>query len=199
LSASNNHLKAVGSVERVYAGALLDMAKQADQLDEVADELEQLGQLLEAQPDLLRLMSSQVLSSQARRRSLEAIFQGRVCDLTYRFLQVVNQKGRLDVLPGIIRAYAKLLDEHQGVVEADVFVAERLSESDAQSVSAAIGKRVGKDVVLHQYIEPGLIGGLKIRVGDQLIDGSVATGLRRMRRRLVETGRAKARAAAGEQ
>ena len=198
MSQNNNHLKAVGSVERVYAGALLDMAKQVNQLDEVADELEQLSQLLEAQPDLLRLMSSQVLSSQARRRSLEAIFQGRVSDLVYRFLQVVNQKGRLDVLPGIIYAYAKLLDEHQGVVEADVFVAERLSESDAQSVSDAIGKRVGKKVVLHQYIEPGLIGGLKIRVGDQLIDGSVATGLRLMRRRLVETGRAKARVAAGE-
>ena len=198
MSQSKNQLKAVGSVERVYAGALLDMAKQAGQLDEVADELKQLGQLLEAQPDLLRLMSSQVLSSQARSRSVEAIFQGRVSDLVYRFLQVVNEKGRLDVLPGIIQAYVKLLDEHQGVMEADVFVAQRLSESDVQSVSTAIGKMVGKNIVLHQYLEPGLIGGLKIRVGDQLIDGSVATGLRLMRRQLVETGRAKARVAAGE-
>lgn len=196
MSENNNHIKAVGSVERVYAGALLDMAKQAGQLDEVADELEQLGQLLDTETDLLRLLSSRVLSTQARKSSIEAIFKGRVSDLVYQFLQVVNEKGRLDVLPGIVRAYAQLLDEHQGVVEADVFVAQRLSESDAQSISAAISRRVGKDVVLHQYVEPGLIGGIQVRVGDELIDGSVATGLRLMRRGLVETGRAKARAAA---
>lgn len=199
MSQNDNQLKAVGSVERVYAAALLDMAGQAGQLDETTDEMEQLGQLLDAQRDLLRLLSSRVLSAQARGGSIEAIFQGRVSDLVYRFLQVVNEKGRLDILPGIVRAYAQLLDEHRGIVEADVFVAQRLSDQDAHLVSEAVGRMVGKNVVLHQYVEPGLIGGLKVRVGDQLLDGSVATGLRLMRSRLVETGRAKARAAMKDQ
>lgn len=185
------------SVVRVYAQALLDIAQENHQMLEVADQLQQLDDLLNAHPELLGLLSSRVVPTQERTGIIETVFNGRVGDLLYRFLQVVNSKGRLDILPGIIRAYALLVDERNGVVEVDVFVASPLSEDQTQKVADGISGVVGRNVVLRKHIDPHLIGGLRVRVGDRLIDGSVAAGLRMMRHRLTDIGRQQARTQTG--
>ena len=177
------------SLEWTYAAALLEMADGQDRTDDLADELKQLGQLMDDQPDVLRLLSSRVLSTSQLADSIEKIFKGRVSDLLYRFLQIANQKGRFDSLPGIIRAYRLLLDDRNGVVEAEVFVATPLSPELAQEVSSRVGQHVGRIVTLKQTVVPELIGGLKVRVGDTLIDGSVATQLRLMCQRIEFQGR----------
>ncbi len=183
----------VDSVERVYAQALIDIADEAGHLAQMAQQLEELRTLLDAHPDLLRLLASRVVPTRERANSIKAIFEGRISDTLYRFLQVINEKGRLVHLPGMIRAYAHLLDERNGIAEVDVFVADPLGESQIQKVADVIGGVVGCQVVLHQHVDPHLIGGLKVRVGDRLIDGSVATGLRLMHNRLTDVGHERAR------
>ncbi|MEE9212865.1 MAG: ATP synthase F1 subunit delta [Phycisphaeraceae bacterium] len=190
----------IGSpVDVTYAQAMLDLAVQANQLDPIADELEQIGQMWSVEPDLDRLLSSQVLSAGQRAGVIENLFKGRVTDVVYRFLMVVNQKGRLGHLPGIIRAFSKLLDERQGVIEVDAYVARRLDGPRATQAADRIGAALGRRVVLHQYVDPQLIGGLKLRVGDRLIDGSVATQLRLMKNQLITAGRDRARRAVADE
>lgn len=193
MGSSSSHASAGHAVEQVYAEALLDMAGEAGQLNEVADELKQLGELLQTQPQVQHLLSSQLLSTAERASSIEAIFKGRVSDLLYRFLQVVNEKQRLDCLAGIILAFSALQDERQGIIEADAYVASPLTDAQVELVSSWVSQRVDRNVVLRQVVDPRLIGGVKIRVGDQLIDGSVVTQLRLMREAMVATGREKAR------
>lgn len=190
---SNQSGQRTNPVNRAYAQALFEMAEEQGALDQTADEMDQIGELLHSEPGLARLLESPSLSTSSRSGAIERVFKDRVSDTVYRFLQVLNQKGRTNALRGIVQAFSDLIGERRGIVEVDAFVPERLEPSQANEVAQRIGQILGRQVVLHQYVDPELIGGLKLRVGDRMIDGSVATQLHRMRRNLTDRGRQKAR------
>jgi len=190
---SDPHTLRTHEVNRAYAAALFEMAQEQSILDDVADEVDQLGELFRAEPGLRRLMESPALGATERAASIERLFKDQVSDVLYRFLQVLNRKHRLGALRGIVQAFADLVSEHQGLVEVDAFVPQRLENEEAKQVAQRIGEILNREVVLHQYVDPSLIGGLKLRVGDRLIDGSVATQLKRIRRSLRPTGHEQAR------
>lgn len=181
------------SVSRVYAQALLELAQAGGSVDDVAQEAGELLALLGREPDLNNLLSSRALNASQRSALVEKLFKGKINDVLYRFLQVVNRKDRLGSLEGILGAYGLLVAEAKGELDVDVFVAQALTDEAGRGVAESIGQAVGKRVHLHQHIDPELIGGLKVRVGDRLIDGSVATQLKIMKRKLVEAGREHAR------
>lgn len=183
----------VNTAELLYGGALVEMASEGSQLDSIAEEVASLGELLAGDADLSRLLGSRIIPVEQRAASLQRIFKGNVSDLLYRFLQVVNKKNRMPELSGIIRAFGKLYAQAQGVIEVDAFVAKEMSKSKLNDIAKRIGTAIGKKVVPHQRVEESLIGGLKLRVGDQLIDGSVITQLKLMRQRMIEAGRERAR------
>lgn len=186
--------KAGDVVEQTYARALLDLAHSEGQQDAVGQELRDLQELLGTHPRLLDLLGSKVIPVSERLAVVERVFHGQVSDLLYRFLRTACRKDRLDVLPGVIDAYFTLLDEMHGIVHAEVHVAKPLSNDQSTQVAAAVGRMVGRRVQLRQVVNPQMIGGLKIRVGDRLIDGSVTTRLKLMRDNLIAVGDHKARA-----
>lgn len=185
----------IDSVGQTYALALLQLAEESGDVEVVSGQLDELGRLLQTEIDLCRLLESRVLSVVERRGVIERIFKDQMVDVLYRFLQVVNQKNRLHHLPKIITAFAALLDERRGVVNVDAHVAVPLDEAGARGVADAIGTSLGgKQIVLRQHVDPSLIGGLKIQIGDELIDASVSSRLRTMQRKLVAVGHEQARA-----
>lgn len=186
-----------GSIERVYAHALLELSEASGQPENTAGQLQQLGQVFETHPRLLGILSNRMVSVRERLQAIDAVFRGRVDDLIYRFLQVVNKKGRLGLMPGIILAYAQLLDERNGVVQANVGVAVRLTDDQLSAVADRISAAIGRNVVISQQVDPQLIGGIWIRVGDRLIDGCVATQLRLMQHNFVMKGHERARSGSG--
>ena len=192
MSDNGNHQQS-NSVERVYAEAIFQMAQESGRLAETVEELEQLEELLAAEPGAIRLFASKVLSTEERAGSLERVFKGKVSDLLYRFLSVVNQKDRMGDLPGILRAFSALYDEREGVVEVDAYLAQRMDDAEAAGIAERIGQVLGRKVVLHQYVDPSLVGGLKLRIGDEVIDGSVTAQLRILREKMITSGQEKAR------
>ena len=190
---SNGELR-TDSVSQVYAEALMEMAEATGELQSIADEVEELGELLRTQPGLLKLLASGMLGRDERRELIQRVFQEQVSDVLYRFLQVVNDKDRLESLRGIVKAFGEQMAEHHGIVEADVWAPQKLDEDQLDRISETLARQIGAQrVVVHQYEDPSLIGGLKIRIGDTLIDASVAAKLRQLRRRMLDAGRAKAR------
>lgn len=196
-STADNQVKLIGAVARTYAQSLMDLAQQQGVVDPVARELSDLADLLADQTELRAFFASPSIHAAKRAKSLQAIFEGRLSDLTYRFLQVVNRKGRLDQLGRIRVAYEQLLMDKRGQVEVDLYTAGEMPADRLRAVEQRIGEAIGREAIVHARVDPSLIGGMKLRIGDKLIDGSIATRLASLRRQLIDRGREAIRADAG--
>ena len=187
--------QAASALEQTYANALLDLAWDQGQAQAVAveSELRDLQTVLAADPKIKQLLASRVLSTETRQSVIERAFKGKVSDLVYRFLQVINQKDRMDVIDGIITAYIAAIGARQGKLDVQIYVASPLSDAESASLASSLGAVLGKTIILHQQVDARLIGGLKIRIADEVIDGSVLAQLGAVREQMVAAGREKAR------
>ncbi len=191
---------ATNSVGRIYAESLFELAsKQGDAAaQDAGDELVDLVEIVRGDRRFAEFLRSPAIDAAAREATLQSILKGRVSDLVLRFMLVANRKGRLGELEAISDAYAKLLNERFGKVEVDVFTVDgQLDDGARANLATTLKSRLGREPVLHLYMDASMVGGMKLRIGDQLIDGSVAAKLRRMRRALVEDAGAKVRADIG--
>ncbi|MFM9994186.1 MAG: ATP synthase F1 subunit delta [Phycisphaerales bacterium] len=180
----------------VYAKSLYRLADEAGGHEAVGgalDELEAVMELARGDARFGEFLASRVLSVKDRARSLKAIFDGRIDPRTLRFLQVLNLKGRLSHLPAIVAALDRLVQEKFGRVEVDVTTAAPMSADDLRSITARLQTALGREPVVHPYTDVSMIGGVRIQIGDRLIDASVATGLRRMRDTIADAGAARLR------
>src|SRR5205807_1413635 len=116
---------------------------------------------------------------------LTRLFKGRASPLLFNFLGVLNNHGRLSKLPDIIGAYEDLLEEKLGKVEVDLTVARPLSTEQVSRAQQKISQAVKRDAVVHTYVDESIIGGMIIRVQDQLIDASVRTQLQAIKRQML--------------
>ncbi|MCB9838063.1 MAG: ATP synthase F1 subunit delta [Phycisphaeraceae bacterium] len=188
MAATETHTDAIA---RVYAASLFELADAKggqSELENVGAQLEDIIELTKENPRFAEFLSSQILSADKRRDSIRSIFNGRCSDLVLRFLLVCNDKGRLNKLSGIAAAYDSLLQERYGRVEVDVFTAAGLDSRQLDALKDRLKSAIGKEPVIHAYTDPSLIGGMKLLIGDQLIDASVANRLRRMSDRLATSG-----------
>lgn len=184
-------------VEAVYARALLELAEEAGQVEDIDGEVAQLQDLVKNEPRVTQLLASRTLSLEERDAVLVKAFRGKVSDLVFRFLRVLVRKDRFDEFPGIASAFRHFVDQKHGVLEVHAFVAQPLDDTSAQRITDRVGDLTRRKVRLKQTVQPDMVGGVKIRVGDELIDGSVATQVRLIKEKLIEAGRTKAREMAG--
>ena len=181
------------AVSRVYAQALLGLAKQNNDLDGLSEEVAGLGQLLDDNGDLRKLVSSPVIADAKRRDMLQRLFEGKTSDTLYKFIQILSRKGRLSALPGVCQAFAGLVATERGQIDVEAIVAQELDAETAERVARELGESMNKTVNLQQTVDESLIGGMRLRIGDRLIDASVATRLKNAANRLAAVGREKAR------
>ncbi len=178
------------AVSRTYARSLYELAEGAgaDKVKEIAEELADIVELTRSDRTFGEFLQSPIVDAEKRRASLQAIFGDRVTDMTLRFLLVLNDKGRLAQLESIVAAYDALVDEAHGRVEVDLWTAAPMGEEQLQAVTDRIREALGKEPVVHASTDESMMGGIKLRIGDQLVDGSLATRLRRLRQELLTEG-----------
>jgi F-type H+-transporting ATPase subunit delta len=179
------------ALAQVYARSLFQLAQEAggrEKIEEVNDELEQICELMRSDRRLREFLASPIIDEDKRKGSLQRVFENRVTDLTLRFLLVLNDRKRLGHLEAISDAFSHLVQEAFGRVEVDVFTATPLEPDQRARLTDRIREALGREPVLHPYTDPSLIGGIRLRVGDQLIDGSVVSSLRKLRQTLLTSG-----------
>ncbi len=185
----------------VYARSLFELAEDAGGLDKIGEVLEEMQGIVElsrSDSAFREFLSSPIIGLGPRQKALKSIFDGRISDLVLRFLLVTNSKGRLGHIDQIAGAFDALVQEAHGRIEVDVITASEAEASPEllEAVRARVQSVLGKEPVLHHYADPTMIGGIKMRIGDQLVDGSVATRLRRMKEEILGKGATQVRSEA---
>ncbi len=179
------------ALSAVYARSLYELAEEAggrDKILEIADEIEQVCELARGDRGFREFLGSPIIDRSRRADALRGIFRERVTDLMLRYLLVLNDRGRLGHLEAIGDAYTRLVQEAFGRVEVDVFTPGALEPDQVETLKQRIQTILGKEPVMYTYTEPAMIGGVKLRIGDQLIDGSVASRLKHIRRQFLSSG-----------
>jgi F-type H+-transporting ATPase subunit delta len=168
-----------------YAHSLLELADEKNQAAPIGEELTQLREVLDQNPTFVLFLADPGISQDARAKVLTDTFRGKVSPLMWNFLGVLNLKNRLPLLRQIIAAYDDLLDEKFGKIEVDVTTAHKLSPDDLENVRTRVSTALKKDAVIHQYVDESIIGGMQLRVGDQLIDASVKSKLQAIKQKML--------------
>ena len=174
------------TVVRRYARALFDMAaRNAETIDTVEGDLQRVDQALRTVPRLAAALKAPTVSTERKKSLLKTAFGEQVSPLTARFLTVVVDRGREEILTEIYAEYQRLANEHRNILAVDVSSPLPLSDEQLSQLARALETRTGKRIRLREFTEPELLGGLVLRMGDTILDGSVRTRLRRLHERLL--------------
>ncbi|MEM8963609.1 MAG: ATP synthase F1 subunit delta [Acidobacteriota bacterium] len=164
----------------IYSRALLDLAHRQGKTTELLDELRQVAALSADNEAFAQLLSPLVESTQ-RRDSLERLFRGKLSDLTVDALQVINDKERLNLLPTIVEVLRREVLAASGRVDATVRTAVELSDALRADLERAVARYTGHEADLEIIVDPSLIGGFVLQIGDEKIDASVRRRINELR------------------
>ncbi|MGH7040254.1 MAG: F0F1 ATP synthase subunit delta [Stellaceae bacterium] len=177
-----------GLAER-YAAALFELADERRALDPVAADLRALRAMIASSPDLVRLVRSPILSRDEQGRALSALAErAGLTPLVRDFLGVVARNRRLFAVPAMIEAYLQKLAARRGEVTAQVSAAQPLSEAQRQRLGDELRRALGRRVAVEVKVDRTLLGGLVVKVGSRMIDGSLKSRLARLQRTMKGPG-----------
>ncbi len=171
---------------QAYASALLALADERNVTPQVAQEMQAVGEVMSQTPHLAQFFSDPKVSQEAKDQLLGRAFGSRFQPLTFNTIRLLSSKDQLALLPEVAQAFEDLLDERLGKVEVDITVAKRLLPPDLEQVRVSLQRSLGKDPVIHQYVDESIIGGIIVKIGDRLIDGSVRAQLDALRNKLLK-------------
>lgn len=169
-------------IGKVYAKALLGAAEKSGQTPALLSELDSLvSDVLAKLPKLAALLDSPRVPHEEKVKILDRAFAGQMSKELLNFLKVVSRHGRLDCLAAVNRAAKDLFNEMRGRVEVQVRTAEPVGPEQLEKITNQLKMALKRDVDVKTGVDPALLGGLVVRIGDTVYDGSVANRLARLR------------------
>jgi F-type H+-transporting ATPase subunit delta len=169
-----------------YAGALLSIAMEQGKVSEVEAELNALRDVYEANADLRTFLEHPMKSVSDKSTLFRNVFSGKLSDLLMDFVDLLIRRGRIVALPDVAHVFDDMADAHQGVVRAEARSFLPLNEQEQARLVEQVQKLYpGSDVDLQVEVDESLLGGVELRIGDQVIDGTVAGRLKKVREYLL--------------
>jgi F-type H+-transporting ATPase subunit delta len=170
----------------IYSEALLNAAQASNCVPQVLEEIDSLiDDVFKADPRLEALLAGAAVGRYARKDAIDKAFKGRASDTFYKLLLVLNDHDRLDLLRPLRRAVHELYDERAGRMRVNVYSATPLSEEFQARVKEAAHRYFNLEPVLMLHVDPALLGGLKLRIGDKVYDASLRTRIDNLRNQLI--------------
>lgn len=178
------------ALAKLYATAAFELADNDPSIspEDLLGEIEDILEIARADKNFSEFLASRLIDSNKRDNALQTMLGGKVSPLTLNFLRQLNRKDRLGHIIAITGALDELVQARYGRVEVDVFSATPMAPDALDRIKHKLSESLGKEVILHPYTDSAMLGGIKIRIGDRLIDASVRAELARMRESLLKKG-----------
>ncbi len=180
----------VSGVGGRYAVALYELAKEQGLTDQVAKDLDNFAALIAESKDLKRFVSAPIYSAEEQLRALNDILaRAGISGISANFIKLVARKRRLTHIGDMIAGFHKLTDQAEGRVRAEVTAATPLKDAQIEALKTVLANFTGgKSVEVALNVNPEIIGGLVVKIGSRMVDGSLKTKLNSLRTRLKEVG-----------
>jgi ATP synthase F1 delta subunit len=172
-------------IAEVYARALFEVAEERDTLDEVHDQLGQFADALTENRNLMQFFFSPYFSSEEKKGALERAIEGGNPEFV-NFLEALIERHRMPVIFRIRDRYDHMWEEARKLLPVEITSAIELDEAIVQSIGERVGEQTGRKVELSSRVDPDILGGLVLRVGNLVLDASIVNRLEQLRKQVAQ-------------
>ena len=172
-------------VLRPYATALFEIAKEQNELKQFATQVNTVIEVIEQNVQFMDLLLHPKIMIDEKIKLIDTVFTGKVAEEITGILTIIVKKGRQSVLVDILKLFLEMVSEDLGIVKATVTSAVELNKEQLAQIKSKIENSTKKDVALHTEVNKDLIGGMIIRVGDNVVDASIAGRLQTLKEGLT--------------
>jgi F-type H+-transporting ATPase subunit delta len=172
------------TVAKRYAKALFDLAQERGIIAQVEEDLSSIVSIIKQNAELNQLLLHPNIDGTAKTDMLKQLFEGKVADIVLGTIVLLVSRGREELLPYVLTDYVQIASE--AMKQATAFVSSPFELTDAEKTAIAehFGKLTGKTIRVHTTIDKSLLGGIQVRIGDRLYDGSLSGKLERLEKTL---------------
>jgi F-type H+-transporting ATPase subunit delta len=173
-------------IAQVYGRALFEAADDAGKLDEVREQVGEFADALNENRELSVFFFSPYFSTEEKKDGLGKVLEGED-DIVRNFLELLIEKHRVPAVHRIRREYEALWQEENKLLPVEVTSAIELDPETVEQIGAKIGERTGRKVQLESRVDPDILGGIVVRVGDRILDASIANRLESLRKQVARS------------
>ena len=175
----------LAALAKTYAQALLDNVPDNERAEELAGELDEIVRLLDGIEGFDALLTRAMLTRTQRDELVERVFSGRVSELAEAFVTILGRRNRLEVIRGAAMKFRQLLNIRKGLLEVHATTSTPLDEKRHAEIARMISEQLGSEIILIAHVDPDMLGGVVVRVGDRVYNASLAASIEKLSNRLA--------------
>lgn len=171
----------ISKAARRYANALLQSAQEQDILDEVEKDIQFILKTVQDSRDLVLFLKSPIIKKEDKQKVLSKIFDKHISSETKSLLELLSEKNREALLEDICFGFIQLYNQMKGIIQVDVTTAFEMGKEQTKELHNALAESTGKKVEMEVTVDPGILGGIIVRIDDTVLDGSVKHKIRKLK------------------
>ncbi|MRS65552.1 ATP synthase F1 subunit delta [Larkinella terrae] len=164
-----------------YAKSLIDLAKEKDKVEEVYKDMMFFRDVVRKNRDLMLALKSPILRHEKKLNVLRAVFENRVDPLSFSIFNIISKKNREGIMDSVANEYVRQYNDLKGIQKVQVVTTQPLTEELRKQFTRVVADSTGKQIELEEIIDPKLIGGYILRIGDRQVDASIRNKLAELR------------------
>lgn len=170
-----------------YAKSVFSLAKENNVVPDTREDMALILSLHDENRDFANFLRSPLISSPQKEQILIKIFSGNLkTDIVDHLVRLIARKGREMYLPFVAKSFLEIYDEENGILRGKLVSAQKLSAATVASIKTSVEQETGKSFEMSEEVDPGLIGGFVLEVGDRQFDGSIASSLRKIKQEFTK-------------
>lgn len=174
----------MNEVIKVYSDALFQLSKEENLLDTIYEDLTECSKIFKSQDEFLKILSSPIVTTSEKVSMLKAVFYNHCNDLSFNFMCLLAEKNRIGLFCDIQRDFSKRYYEFNNVLQVDVITCIPLTEKLRNGIIERLSKETGKDVTIVETVDKSILGGVVLKYGNTIVDGSIKSRVKDLSKHL---------------